>query len=87
MQLLVFRETKDKDEMINCKSCGYEVIKTKIIMHLKRSKKGCKEKYGNEFDELKAKQAKARKEYLKAAQAWPAQAGQFEGIQQEHKLD
>ena len=49
--------------MMSCKACGQEVLKSKIIMHLKRSKKGCKETYGREFDELKTEQENKRKEY------------------------
>lgn len=57
--------TQNDDKMTTCKACGDEVIKTKIIMHLTRSKKGCKKIYGKEFDSLNAQQVKARKEYKK----------------------
>ena len=56
---------ESNDNMKNCKVCGEEVMKNKIIMHLTRSKKGCKKKYGKEFEHLKAEQAMARKEYKK----------------------
>ena len=55
---------KENNEMISCKACGHKVIKTKIIMHLSRSKKGCKKIYGKEFDDLKSEQDQRRKQYL-----------------------
>ena len=51
-------------EMINCKACGSEVMKTKIVMHLSRNE-DCKKEYGDEFNVLKAEKAKAKKEYMK----------------------
>ena len=44
--------SQDNDEMINCKMCGKEVKKSKIIMHLTRSKQDCKKRYGLAFDHL-----------------------------------
>ena len=50
--------------MTNCKACGQEIMKTKIIMHLSRSKKGCKNIYGKEIDSLEIEQDQRRKQYL-----------------------
>ena len=57
-------ESKDKKWII-CKVCGHEVEATKIIMHVKRSTKGCKEGYGKDFDAMIAKRDEDRKLYLK----------------------
>ena len=58
-------DDQNGDQMTKCKACGDDVKETKIILHLTRSKKGCKETYGKEFDELKTEQAERRKEYKK----------------------
>ena len=46
------KETPKKsvgDEMTNCKVCGIEKKKTKLIMHITRNPK-CKTRYGKELD-------------------------------------
>ena len=53
-----------KKNMISCKICNKTIQRSKIIMHLNTSKKGCKEGYGN-FEALIAQRDKERKEYLK----------------------
>ena len=53
-----------KKSMISCKICNKTIQRSKIIMHLNTSKKGCKEGYGN-FEALLAQRDKERKEYLK----------------------
>ena len=53
-----------KKIMINCKVCNKEVKRSKIIMHLKTSKKGCQEGYGN-LEAMITQRDKERKEYVK----------------------
>ena len=55
----------EESKLISCKVCGHEVKSTKLIMHVKRSKKGCKEGYGKELDAIVAKRDEDRKLYLK----------------------
>ena len=50
--------------MITCKVCNKKVQRSKIVIHLTRSKKGCKEGYGN-LEAMIAQRDKERKEYLK----------------------
>ena len=59
------KETPKKafgDEMTNCKVCGKEAKKTKIIMHIERNKE-CKIKCGKELDIMKEKKRKERDQY------------------------
>lgn len=56
-------------EKINCKrkSCNKEVLKSKIIMHIKRNKL-CKKEYGNELHSMEQEQQRQRQEYLRKYQ-------------------
>ena len=56
--------SKDQ-KFTNCKVCGHEVEATKIIMHVKRSTRGCREGYGKDFDAMITKRDEDRKSYLK----------------------
>ena len=49
----------------NCKCCGAETLKSKIIIHIKRSKNGCKEHYGEELDAMILEKKKQIKVYKK----------------------
>ena len=53
-----------KKNMISCKICNKTIQRSKIIMHLNTSKKGCKDGYGN-LEDLIAQRDIERKEYLK----------------------
>ena len=53
-----------KKSLIACKICNKAVKKSKIIIHLTNSKKGCKDGYGN-LEDMITQRDKERKEYLK----------------------
>lgn len=56
-------EKSDVEEWINCKACKKMIKAKSIITHLSRSAK-CRDIYGSEFDDMKAKRDTKRKEYL-----------------------
>ena len=61
-------ETKQDEDnrmkgLTECKHCLKSISTSKVIMHLERSRKGCKKAYGNQYHELKAQRDKERKEY------------------------
>ena len=56
-------EKSDVDEWTICKACKKRIKAKSIITHLSRLEK-CKNVYGSEFDDLKAKRDLQRKEYL-----------------------
>ena len=56
-------EKSDVDEWTICKACKKRIKAKSIITHLSRLEK-CRNVYGSEFDDLKAKRDLQRKEYL-----------------------
>ena len=56
-------EKSDVEEWINCKACKKRIKAKSIITHLSRLAK-CRDIYGSEFDDMKAKRDTQRKEYL-----------------------
>ena len=56
-------EKFDVEEWINCKACKKRIKEKSIITHLSRLAK-CRDIYGSEFDDMKAKRDTQRKEYL-----------------------
>ena len=58
------KEENATGEFIACKNCNKAVKKSKIIIHLTNSKKGCKDGYGN-LEDMITQRDKERKEYLK----------------------
>ena len=56
-------EKSDVEEWINCKACKKRIKAKSIITHLSRLAK-CRDIYGSEFDDMKAKRDTQRREYL-----------------------
>ena len=58
------KEATANIDFTQCKNeaCMKSVKRSKIIMHIERSKKGCKKAYGTEYQELKAKRDQVRKD-------------------------